>query len=105
MRLRVFLDAAAFNCCILRCLLQAGIQATSGSSGLVAASAALARDAPLGAVLRLGDRGSAPALSRFCHALCGLVGSSLSLGCSPLHCLTLPYLMGSARTPVGEGIR
>jgi hypothetical protein len=75
MRLLVLLDAAAFNRCILRCLLQAGIQATFGSTGLVSASAALVCDAPLGAVPRLCDRGSAPALFRFCHALCGLVGS------------------------------
>jgi hypothetical protein len=72
MRLCVFLDAAAFNRCILRCLLQARIQATSGSTGLVAA---LVRDAPIGGVPRLGDRESALALFRFCHALCGLVWS------------------------------
>jgi hypothetical protein len=75
MRLCIFLDAVSFNRCILRCLLQAGILATSGSTGLVAASAALVRGAPLGAVPRFGDWGSAPALFRFCHALYGLVGS------------------------------
>jgi hypothetical protein len=75
MRLRVFLDAAAFNCCILRCLLQAGIQATSGSTSLVAAFAALVLAAPLGAVPCLGYWGSAPAFFRFCHALYDLVGS------------------------------
>jgi hypothetical protein len=60
---------------LLRCLLQAGIQATSGSTGLVAPSAALVRGPPMDAVPRLGDWGSAPALFLFCHALCGLVGS------------------------------
>jgi hypothetical protein len=58
----------------LLCLLQAGIQVTSGSTCLVAASALLVRGAPLGAVLQLGNWGSAPALCRFCHALYGLFG-------------------------------
>jgi hypothetical protein len=45
------LDAAAFNRCIQHCLVLAGIQATSGSTRSVAASAVLARGASLGDVL------------------------------------------------------
>jgi hypothetical protein len=85
MHLRILLDAAAFNRCILHRLLQAGIQATSNSTVLVAASAA-----PLGAVPRLGDWGTAPALFRFCHALYGLVGrhEGSRLRCSQVHAPT-----------------
>jgi hypothetical protein len=50
MHLCILLEAAAFSCCILYCLFQAGIQATSGSTRLVAASAAQARGVPLGDV-------------------------------------------------------
>jgi hypothetical protein len=63
------LDAAAFNHCIQHCLVQAGIQATSGSTRSVAASAALARGASLGDVLRLGDWSNASTYFRFHHAL------------------------------------
>jgi hypothetical protein len=63
------LDAATFNRCIQHCLVQAGIQATSGSTRSVAASAALARGASLGDVLRLGDWSNASTYFRFYHAL------------------------------------
>jgi hypothetical protein len=49
------LDAAAFERCIQFCLVKAGIQATSGSTRSVSASAALASSASLGDILRLGD--------------------------------------------------
>jgi hypothetical protein len=62
MHLRVLLDAAAFIRCILYCLFQAGIQATYGSTRLVTAAAALARDAPLGDVPCLGEWGATPQL-------------------------------------------
>jgi hypothetical protein len=75
MRLRVFWTLRPSIAAFFRCLFQAGIQVTSGSTGLVAASAALVRGAPLGAIPRLGGRGSAPALLLFRHALCSLVGS------------------------------
>jgi hypothetical protein len=63
------LDAAAFNRCIQYCLVQAGIQATSGSTRSVAASATLARGTSLGDVLRLGDWSNASTYFRFYHAL------------------------------------
>jgi hypothetical protein len=71
MHLRNLLGAAAFNCCIQHCLFQAGIQATSGSTRLVAA---LARGAPLGDVLCLGDWSNASTHFQFYHALYGIVG-------------------------------
>jgi hypothetical protein len=49
------LDAATFERCIQFCLVKAGIQATSGSTRSVAASAPLASSASFGDVLRLGD--------------------------------------------------
>jgi hypothetical protein len=62
------LDAAAFNRCIQFCLVKAGIQATSGSTRSVAASAALASSASLGDV-RLGDWSNASTYFCFQHAL------------------------------------
>jgi hypothetical protein len=63
------LDAAAFNRCIQYCLVQAGIQATSGSIRSVVASAALAHGASLSDVLCLGDWSNASTYFRFYHAL------------------------------------
>jgi hypothetical protein len=63
------LDAAALNRCIQHCLIQAGIQATYGSTRSGAASAALACGASLGDVLRLGDWSNASTYFRFYHAL------------------------------------
>jgi hypothetical protein len=63
------LDAATFNRCIQHCLIQAGIQATAGSTRSVAASAALAHGASLGDVLRFGDWSNASTYFRFYHAL------------------------------------
>jgi hypothetical protein len=63
------LDAAAFNRCIQYCLVKAGIQATSGSTRFVAASAVLAGSALLGDVLHLGDWSNASTYFRFYHAL------------------------------------
>jgi hypothetical protein len=63
------LDAAAFNRCFQYCLIRAGIQATSGSTRSVAASAALARGASLSDVLRLGDWSNASTYFRFYHTL------------------------------------
>jgi hypothetical protein len=62
------LDAAAFNRCIQYCLVKAGIQATSGFTRSVAASAELAGSASLGNVLRLGDWSNASTYFRFYHA-------------------------------------
>jgi hypothetical protein len=67
------LDAAAFNRCI-HCLALAGIQATSGSSRLIAASAALARGTSVGDVLRLGDWSNASTYFRFFTPYRGIVG-------------------------------
>jgi hypothetical protein len=61
--------AAAFNCCIQHCLVQAGNKVISGSTKSVAASAALACGASLGDVLRLGDWSNASTYFRFYHAL------------------------------------
>jgi hypothetical protein len=80
MYLRDLLVAAAFNRCIQHCLFQAGIQATSGSTRLVAASAALARGAPLGDVPCLGDWSNASTHFRFYQALHGKVGRHEVLG-------------------------
>jgi hypothetical protein len=63
------LDAAAFNRCIQFCLVKAGIQATSGSTRSVAASAALARGALLDDVLHLGNWSNASSYFRFYHIL------------------------------------
>jgi hypothetical protein len=95
MCLCVFLDAAAFNRCILHFFLQAGIQETSGSAGLVAASASLVRGVSLGAVPCLGDWSTASAHFQFCHALYGIVGrhEALGLGCSFVDALPEPGII------------
>jgi hypothetical protein len=77
---RDMLVAAAFNRCIQHCLFQAGIQATSGSTRLVAASVALARGALLGDVPCLGEWNSASTHFQFYHALYGIVGRHEVLG-------------------------
>jgi hypothetical protein len=107
MHLRVLLDAAAFNRCILRCFLSAGIQATSGSTGLVAASATLVRGAPLCAVPCLGDWSTASAHFRFCHALYGIVGrhEALGLRCSFVDALPEPGISRWIGPPIGGGLR
>jgi hypothetical protein len=104
---RILLDAAVFNRCILHCLLKAGIQATSGSTVLVAAVAALVRGVPLGAVPCVGNWSSASAHFRFCHALYGLVGrhEAPGLGYSFVHALTRAVISRWDRPPIGGGLR
>jgi hypothetical protein len=63
------LNAAAIGRCLQFCLVKAGFSATPASSRSIAASAALAGNASLGDVLRLGAWSDASSYFRFYHAL------------------------------------
>jgi hypothetical protein len=107
MRFCVFWTLRPSFAAFLRCLFEAGIQATSGSTGLVAASAVLVRDAPFLVLFHVSAPRAPPRLFSFSdmpYAVWLGVMSFPRFGLLTLHYLTRAgsRQIGSAGTPAGE---